>query len=141
MSELIGGSDIYSTWARVRSPVGQGSYGIELAHSYEAPTGLGFFKTDEGNGLLRFDRAALPFGYRPTVGFDNSFGPPFYAITFAAFAFVEPYDTKFVGETVTLTGPDTFNITAAAFVPPAFQALPSATGSNPITAIGLLTPI
>ena len=141
MSELIGGSDTYSTWAKVRSPVVQGNSGISFAHSYEAPVSVGIYKTDEGNGLLRFDRAALPLGYRPTVGFDNSFGPPFYTPTFFAYAFVEPYDTKFVGETVTLTGPDTFNITAAAFVSPAYQALPSATGSNPITAIGLLTPV
>jgi hypothetical protein len=135
MSELIGGSDTYSTWASVRSPVVQGNSGISFNHSYEAPVGVGIFKTDEGNGLLRFDRAAFPFGYQPTVGFDD-LGPMFFATSF-----VEPYDTKFVGETVTLTGPDTFNITAAAFVPPSYQALPSATGSNPITAIGLLTPV
>lgn len=139
MSVLIGDSDTYSTWAKVRSPVIQGNNGINFAHSYEAPVGVGIFKTDEGNGLLRHDSAAFPIGFRPSVGFDSFY--IFYTPTFFAYAFVEPYDTKFVGETVTLTGPDTFNITTAAFTPPAYQALPSATGFNPITAIGLLTPV
>jgi hypothetical protein len=60
-------------------------------------------------------------------------------VTFSATNFVEPYDTKFVGETVTRAGPTTFNITAAAFIPPAYQTVTP--GSNPITAIGLLTPV
>lgn len=125
MSELIGGSDGYSTWARVRSPVWGGAYPGGGTHSVIYPAGSYFFKTSEGNGLLR--------GFIPTMGYDSG-------VTFFAINFVEPYDTKFVGETVTLTGPDTFNITAAAFIPPAYQTI-TTTGNNPITAIGLLTPV
>jgi len=67
------------------------------------------------------------------MGFDG-------ASTFSAIGFVKPYDTKFVGETVTLSGPDTFTITAAAFTPPTYQTI-ATTGYNPITAIGLLSPV
>ena len=128
MSELIGGSDVYSTWAKVRSPVWGGLYPILFAHSVEYPVNQFFWKTVEGNGLLR--------GINPTMDFIFT-----TVWQFSATNFVEPYDTKFVGETVTITGPDTFNITAAAFIPPAYQTVTTTTGSNPITAIGLLTPV
>jgi hypothetical protein len=128
MSELIGGSDTYSTWARVRSPVRGGLFPLTGFHNVEYPINQFFWKTIEGNGLLR--------GFTPTMDFIFT-----TVWEFSAINFVEPYDTKFVGETVTITGPDTFNITAAAFVPPAYQTVPTATGSNPITAIGLLTPV
>ena len=134
MSELIGGSDVYSTWARVRTPVRQGVDGFEGFHSVEYPVNQAFWKTIQGNGLLRFDRAGFPFPTPPRFEFN--------AGQFIATGFLEPYDAKFVGETVTLTGPDTFNITAAAFIPPTYQTVsPPPTGSNPITAIGLLTPV
>jgi hypothetical protein len=128
MSVLIGGSDGASTWARVRSPVWGGLNPISFSHSVEYPINSFFWKTIEGNGLLR--------GINPTMDFIFT-----TVWQFSATNFVEPYDTKFVGETVTITGPDTFNITAAAFIPPAYQTVTTATGSNPITAIGLLTPV
>jgi hypothetical protein len=128
MSDLIGGSDTWSTWARVRCAVRQGALPGSGFHSVEYFVDGGFFKSLEGNGLLR--------GFNPTMSLTDDFGD----FTFSAVNFVNPYPTKFEGETVTLTGPDSFTITDDAFTPPDFQTVVT-TGGNPITDIGLLTTV
>ena len=136
MAELIGENEALSTWAVLRYAVVQGALPSSAAHNREYyPAGL-FFKSAEGNGLVKGGYGISYF--KPAMAFiPDPFGGPG---TFYGEGFAEPYPAQFVGETVTITGPDTFTITADAFIAPSFQSV-TTTGFNPVTAIGLLSPV
>jgi hypothetical protein len=136
MDELIGETEALSTWGVLRYAVVQGALPGSAAHNREYyPAGL-FFKSAEGNGLVKGGYGITY--YLPAMGFiTDPFGGP---ATFYGEGLVEPYPTQFVGETVTISGPDSFIITASAFVAPGFQSV-TTSGFNPITSIGLLTPV
>lgn len=92
----------------------------------------------EGNGLLRFDpfaRLALGNSYFIYDDFTFTFLLEYATI----YSVIDQKDAdELIGETVTLTGPATFAISAD-YITSAGQSVVSS-GYPPITAIGKLTP-
>lgn len=136
MGSIIGETSVLSTWGALRYAVEQGVSPVTAAHNREYPVyATKFFKTTEGNGFLR---PYLLGGGPPNMMLEPV--PGTFDYIFKATGFPEPYPAQFVGEDVTVTGPDTFTITADAFVGPSYQPVVTI-GYMPILSIGLLDPV
>lgn len=137
MAYPIGSDTGISTWGAMRTAIGNGDTGFGFgsgANNYEWTSG---FKTTEGNGFVRLD----PFA---RVGFTATFleyfnSGEFFLRDATVYIVMDQRDAdELITQTVTLTGPDSFTITAD-YLTAAGQTV-TTTGFFPITAVGLLTP-
>lgn len=137
MAYPIGSDTGISTWGAMRTPIGNGNTGVGFgsgANNYEWTSG---FKTTEGNGFVRLD----PFA---RVGFSATFvqfvdGTTFRLKDATVYIVMDQREAdELKTQSVTLTGPDSFAITAD-YLTAAGQTV-TTTGIFPITAVGLLTP-
>jgi hypothetical protein len=133
MASLVGDLEAYSTWGRFRFPLGNGGEDRTLgSHNTEWHSG---FKTTAGNGFFRCDNIQVFALYQPYVVFTGS---DFYLNDATDYIVLDQREAdELIGETVTVTGPDSFVITAD-YLTAAGQAVTS-TGGAPIISIGLLT--
>ena len=136
MGYLIGQSGSYATWGSLRFPLGNGGEDKTVAsHNIVWNSG---FKTTEGNGFFRAEALQLVAIYQPYVVFDDTTAL-FYLSNATNYIVLDQREAdKLVGETVTLSGPDTFTITSD-YLTSSGQSVSGTTGYSPITAIGLLT--
>lgn len=136
MGVLIGESGSIATWGALRFPLGNGGEDKTVdSHNIVWHSG---FRTTEGNGFFRTEALQLVAIYQPYVVFDDPTAT-FYLSNATTYVVLDQREAdKLVGETVTLTGPDTFTITSD-YLTVTGQTGISTTGSSPITAIGLLT--
>ena len=136
MGYLIGESGSIANWGALRFPVGKCAEDRNVAaHKIVWHSG---FRTTEGNGFFRTEALQLVAIYQPYVVFDDPTAT-FYLSNATTYVVLDQREAdKLVGETVTLTGPDTFTITSD-YLTGTGQTGISTTGSSPITAIGLLT--
>ena len=137
MAYPIGSDTGISTWGAMRTAIGNGDtgFGGSGANNYEWTSG---FKTTEGNGFVRLD----PFA---RVGFTATFvqfvnGTTFRLKDATVYIVMDQREAdELITQTVTLTGPDSFAITAD-YLTAAGQTV-TTTGMFPITGVGLLTPL
>ena len=136
MGYVIGDSGYYATWGALRFPLGNGGEDKTVdSHNIVWNSG---FKTTAGNGFFRTEALQLVAIYQPYVVFDDT-SSIFYLSNATNYVVLDQREAdELVGETVTLTGPDTFTITSD-YLTAAGQSVSGATGSSPITAIGKLT--
>ena len=135
MGYVIGDSGYYATWGALRFPLGNGGEDKTVnTHNIEWNSG---FKTTEGNGFFRTEALQLVAIYQPYVVFDDT-SALFYLSNATNYIVLDQREAdKLIGETVTLTGPDTFTITSD-YLTASGQTV-TTTGFSPITSIGLLT--
>lgn len=136
MGVVIGDTTYVATWGALRFPLGNGGEDRTVDdHNIVWNSG---FKTTEGNGFFRCDALQLSAIYQPYVVFDTA-GPTFYLSNATTAIVLDQREAdKLVGETVGITGPDSFTITAD-YLTASGQTVTGATGSDPIISIGLLT--
>jgi hypothetical protein len=128
---------LVTTWGTCRTAIGNGSTGLAGGglYNYEWTSG---FRTTEGNGFVRLDPDARIAFTATFVDFIS--GNTFLLKDATTYVVMDQRDAdELIGEDVTLTGPDSFAITAD-YLTSAGQTV-TTTGYFPITAIGLLTPL
>jgi len=139
MGSLVGDSAILSTWGRFRTAIANQDEDVDVTdHNIQFYSG---FKTDTGNGFLRFDPLTrIAFILQPVVAIGDYGGGD-------AFIFEQSWldgvitaedQVQFLGQTVNATG-GSFNITTDAFNSNLGQSV-SGIATAPIIDIGLLTP-
>jgi hypothetical protein len=133
MATLVGDSDAYSTWGRFRFPLGNGGED-RTVNDHNIAWHSGFYTT-QGNGFFRCDNIQVFALYQPFIRFNGSV---FFLSNATNYIVLDQREAdELVGETVTLTGPDTFSITAD-YLTASGQTV-TTTGSDPILSVGLLT--
>ena len=115
MGDLVGDSSLFSTWGQFRTAIGNQSYSLNIeSHNIEFTSG---FKSDQGNGLLRFDpQTRIAFIYQPVAGIAYLGGGDAFAFFNSWYPGVITLEdqSELFGQTVnTATG--SFNITTDAF--------------------------
>jgi len=136
MGQVIGETGFVATWGALRFPLGNGGEDKTVStHNIVWNSG---FKTTEGNGFFRTDALQLSAIYQPYVVFDDATATFLLSNATTYIVLDQREADKLVGETVTLTGPDTFTITSD-YLTVTGQTGISTTGSSPIVSIGLLT--
>ena len=139
MGILVGDLEIASTWGRFRTAIANQDEDLDVKdHNIEFYSG---FKTDTGNGFLRFDPLTrIGFILQPVVAIGDYGGGD-------AFIFEQSWldgvitaedQVQFLGQTVNATG-GSFSITTDAFTSNLGQSV-SGIATAPIIDIGLLTP-
>jgi|DEB3_MinimDraft_2_1074329.scaffolds.fasta_scaffold02729_5 hypothetical protein len=70
MGSLVGDSALFSTWGQFRTAIGNQTLGVNVySHNLDFYSG---FKSDQGNGLLRFDpQNRIVFIYQPIAAIGN----------------------------------------------------------------------
>lgn len=136
MGVVIGDTGYVATWGALRFPLGNGGED-KTVHTHNIVWNSGFYTT-EGNGFFRCDALQLSAIYQPYVVFDVS-GPTFSLHDATTYIVLDQREADhLVGQTVGITGPDSFTITSD-YLTAAGQTVTGATGSDPIVSIGLLT--
>jgi len=139
MGILVGESAFFSTWGRFRTAIANQDESL-----LNAPNNIEFlsgFKTDTGNGFLRFDPLSrIAFINQPVVAIGDYGGGDAFIFEQSWFPGVitEEDQVQFLGQTVNATG-GSFNITADAFTSNLGQSV-IGIATAPIIDIGLLTP-
>jgi len=131
MGEFIGDSAVHSTWASLRGVVSRGGSVIFGDHNTTYPSGSGWFKTIEGNGLIR----RRTFASGPELFFLEATAPT--EDYFAFLGMADPYPVELVGRTVT-TSTSSFTIIADAFTIGQPAGL---NGTSPITSVEWFEPL
>jgi hypothetical protein len=138
MATLIGTESAYSTWGKCRTAIGNGDTGLSGGGANNLIWTTGF-RTTEGNGFVRLDPAAR-FGFTATFVEYIDPSATFRLKDATTYIVMDQSEADtLVTQTVTLTGPDSFAITADYLT--AVGQTVTTTGYFPITAIGLLTPL
>jgi hypothetical protein len=125
MGDIIGQGGGPTTWAQLRNIVSNGGSVTFGSHNTIYPSGTGWFKTVEGNGLLRSRLTASS----PELFFTENTAP--VEDYFAFFGMADPYPEQLVGSTVT-TSSSSFTIIADAFTIGQQAGL---NGTSPITSV------
>lgn len=147
MSDVIGQTATYSTWAVCRTPFGNGSpYAggtVRTDYGHNVEYDKGFTWTDgrftKTSPYYNKDNPPPRFVYEDTGSTPTSTAGMFYmwGLLFPGNLLTADDYAELLGETVTMTS-GSFTITADAWtVPPSFQTVSGGLGS--ITAIGKLT--
>lgn len=135
MGTIIGSSSFASTWRHILDPMSvNGAQPVTTQfgdHNSFYGSGGVFFKTIEGNGLIRRD----PAFSLPQFSFDEN-DPPFDDY-FIAGGYVEPYVEQLTGITVS-TSTSSFVTIADAFT---IGQVAGSGGTLPITSIQLFEPL
>ena len=136
MGVVIGDTTYVATWGALRFPLGNGGEDRTVDdHNIVWNSG---FKTTEGNGFFRCDALQLSAVYQPYVNFDDPTATFYLNLATTYIVLDQREADKLIGETVTLTGPDTFTITSD-YLTLTGQNVSGTTGTSPIVSIGLLT--
>lgn len=131
MGEMIGQVGGPSTWAQLRDVVSNGGSATFGSHNSVYSSGAGWFKTIEGNGLLRRRTQASS----PELFFSEATAP--VEDYFAFFGMADPYPVELVGRTVA-TSTSSFTIIADAFTIGQPAGL---NGTSPITSVEWFEPL
>ena len=134
MGYVIGDNAIgVSTWATLRRAVVQGGTPTVNDHNVTYAASSGFFKSEEGNGLIA--GGFNPFRAEPSATINVQ------GVSVFAFIYLDVrYESVLTGQTVTTDLAETFTIDASAFSSPYQTTTPPVIGTV-IDDIGLLDPV